>query len=331
MMRLGIVGTGKVALNNYIPYLARQPDVTLAYLNRSRPKAEAAAAQYGGTVCGSPAELLAWNPDVVFVLTRETDRYEAALALLEHRPQRLFFEKPLVAQAGQAHVVEQDFFDGREILRRAAACGCETAMIFNYRFFDQVLAARQVVAERGFGAVVNVTGLVHYACWSHCIDLVHLFAGPLAELVALQSDTARSGAGIQSHDVMVAFRTQADASGTLIGTAGLDFRFPLFELTFSFEHGRIHLRDLDGDTEVLDYRRDRHEVLAIVRDRSRWAQYDRSFEKSLAAYLDALRHGAPPPVPGRAGLQELQVEAAIRRSVAQGRPVRVADEFPLES
>ena len=36
-----------------------------------------------------------------------------------------------------------------------------------------------------------------------------------------------------------------------------------------------------------------------------------------------------PPVPGMAGLQELQFEAALKRSIAQGRPVDVAREFAV--
>jgi hypothetical protein len=34
-------------------------------------------------------------------------------------------------------------------------------------------------------------------------------------------------------------------------------------------------------------------------------------------------------VPGRFGLLELQVEAGLKRSIAQGRPVALAEEFPL--
>ena len=45
---------------------------------------------------------------------------------------------------------------------------------------------------------------------------------------------------------------------------------------------------------------------------------------------EAPRAGAPPPVPGIAGLRELQFEAAIKRSIAQGRPVVLAEEFPTE-
>ena len=132
-----------------------------------------------------------------------------------------------------------------------------------------------------------------------------------------------------STDSAAAFRTAGDATGTLIGTSMLDWTFPLLELTFNFQGARIHLRDLDGDMEVLDHCSGRHEVYAIARDRSRWQQYDDTFTKSILAYLETLRQNAPPPVPGLAGLQELQVEAAIKRSIATGRPVDLDADLPL--
>ena len=160
-LRIGIVGTGGVAQRNYIPFLAQQPDVSLGYFNRTAAKADAAAAEHGGQVFPSIEALMAWGPDTVFVLTRETDRYEAISALLDHDPRRLFFEKPLVARQGQAHVSEQDFFDARELMRRVAAQGCQTAMIFNYRFFDQSLAAKRLIAENDPQSDVFVRATVH--------------------------------------------------------------------------------------------------------------------------------------------------------------------------
>jgi len=329
VLKIGIVGTGNIAKGNYIPCLAAQEDISLGYVNRTMSKAEAVAEEFGGQVFGSLAELMAWSPDTVFVLTREMDRFDTSMALLEFAPQRLFFEKPLVAKNTQAKVTEQDFFDGRQILRTAAAKACETAMIFNYRFFDQSIAAKEIMQSGNFGSVKNAMGLVHYACWSHAIDLVHFFAGPLAEISALSSKTTRSGAGIDALDVTAAFRTEGDATGTLIGTSGMHWGFPLFELIFNFEGGRVHFRGLDGDMEVLDGASGRHELYSISRDHSRWDQYGASFKKSINAYLASVREGRPPPVPGIAGLQELQVEAGIKRSIKESRPVVLGDEFPL--
>lgn len=332
-LKVAVVGAGKVAQNSYLPFLSNAPGVTLGYLSRSSVRAEAAAAKFGGQVFDSPAALMGWVPDTVFILTREMDRFDATLAVLEHNPKRLFLEKPLVARNGQEQVTEQDFNDGQRLIREAERRGCETAMIFNYRFFDHTLLARRIVAERDFGSVVSVVGQAHYACWSHCIDLIHHFAG-LIDVVSAQAGTVTRTAGstagaLTAPDLAATFQTAGGATGTLLGTNALAWEFPLFDLAFNFERGRVRMQDLDGDLEIMDARRSDHERYGIPRGRSRWDQYTASFGKSIAAYLDAIRQGQPPPIPGLAGLLELQVEAGFNRSIAQGRPVRLAEEFPV--
>jgi hypothetical protein len=72
------------------------------------------------------------------------------------------------------------------------------------------------------------------------------------------------------------------------------------------------------------------ETHTLTGNHSRWDQYSLSFAKSLHAYLDSVRQNGPPPVPGMAGLEELQFEVALRRSIEQKRPVDVQSEFPIE-
>ena len=329
-LRIAVAGVGPVARNNYLPFLAKQADVTLAYWNRTAARAAAAARDFGGEACASLKELIAWQPTTVLVLTAETARHEVGTALIKLGARRVFFEKPLVAAKGQAHVSEEDFLAGRDMMRLAARRRCETAMVFNYRFFEQSAAARALAAQRRFGRVINVTAQVHYACWSHCIDLIQWFAGEIREIAALGGPVLRKGDRVgAAKDVAASFITANGAAGTLIGTAGMKWQHPLFELTFTFEHGRIHLRDLDGTMEILDGRKRRHETIAVVRDASRWASYDESFRQALGAYLQSLRKRTTPPVPGSDGLRELQVEAALRRSIKERRPVVLAREFPL--
>jgi len=112
-MKIAVVGTGGVAERNYLPYIVEREDIRLSYLNRTRSKAEAVAEQFGGRVAADAADLLADEPDTCLVFTKETDRLDAANALLPHGPTRLFFEKPLAARHGQANVVAEDFLDAR--------------------------------------------------------------------------------------------------------------------------------------------------------------------------------------------------------------------------
>jgi predicted dehydrogenase len=325
-MKIAILGTGKVARNSYLPFLSEQEDVELLYYSRTREKADACAVDFGGRVADSVEQLLAEDPDSVLVLTHETQRYEAAMSLLAGKPRRLFCEKPLVAAAGQANVSEDDFLKARELLQRAGAVGTETAMVFNYRFFEQTLRAQELVAARDFGQLTQASLFVNYACWSHCIDLLHLFGGRAARIAALSGAIEYKDAV----DVAAALQMENGATGTIVGTSSSDFNAPLYDVLFNFEQGSIRFRDLDGPLEVHVPGSRYAETHALIGHHSRWDQYQASFEKSLAAYLASIRNGEPPPVPGMAGLEELQFEAALRRSVREQRPVDVAREFPLD-
>jgi predicted dehydrogenase len=331
-IKVAIIATGKVARDNYIPFLAAQCDLSLGYWNRTESTARAVAEKFGGEVFPTLEAVGAWRPTAAMVLTAETVRHEIGTKLIELGVPRIFFEKPLVAAGGQAHVTEEDFFKGRQMLALAKAKGCQTAIVFNYRFFDQTILARELVESRGLGKVINFTGLVHFACWSHCIDLIQCVTGGVAEIAALQGQPLRHSAEVKTDaaDVCAALRMQNGASGTILGTAGMKWQQPLFELTFVFENGRIHMRDLDGTLEILDGSTHLHETHQLVRDGSRWDQYKASFDKAVAAYLNTLRDGTAPPIAAIEGLRELQVEAAMKRSILQRRPVMVQEEFPLE-
>jgi predicted dehydrogenase len=156
--------------------------------------------------------------------------------------------------------------------------------------------------------------------------LLHLFGGRAARISALAGAIAYEGAV----DVAGSFQLESGATGTILGTSGTKFAHPLYDLTFNFERGSVRFSDLDGPVDIFDHATLYRESYSLIGNHSRWDQYQASFQKSLADYLDSIRRGGPPPVPGLAGLEELQFEAALRRSIAQGRPVDVQQEFALE-
>jgi myo-inositol 2-dehydrogenase/D-chiro-inositol 1-dehydrogenase len=330
-LKLAVVGIGKVARNNYLPFLAKQSDVALGYFNRTPDRAIEAAANFGGKAFSSLEELIQWQPMSVLILTSEICRHDYAIKLIEAGVPHLFFEKPLLASRGQANIIDADFHQARELIHRAQEKDCSTAMVYNYRFFEHTQAAQAVSKERSLGSLINILGLVHYACWSHVIDLIRHFAGQVVEIAALGGSTVRKADVTQSEaaDITASFLLENGASGALIGTAGMLWQHPLYELILTFERGRIHLRDLDGAMEVLDGNGPFHETRGIVRNISRWNQYKDSFDKSLGAYLNSLRENKKPPIGGIEGLYELQFQVALNRAIAEKRLVRVQEEFPV--
>jgi len=326
-LKIALAGTGSVARKQYLPYLAKVQDVTLGYHNRTTKTAHEVAEQFGGEVFESLEDLTAWMPDSVLVLTAETVRDEVATALIELGVPRLFFEKPLVAREGQAHVTENDFERGRSMLKSAAERGIETAMVFNYRFFDHTVRAKRLIEERDLGRPVGVHGTVHYACWSHCIDLMLFLAGDVVTVSATGGAEHRSF--WDAVEVAASFQLASGGAGVLLGTSATSLAHPLYDLTFHYERGSIRLVDLDGPLELITGDEGLTERFNLGYPSSRGPLYDRSFQRSLAAYLETLRAGTPPPIPGLAGLQELQFEAAIRRSIAEGRAVDMKKEFAI--
>ena len=149
--------------------------------------------------------------------------------------------------------------------------------------------------------------------------------------------SAQQGTEIHSHsasgsaaDIAASFLIGESATGTLLGTNALDWSFPLFELIVAFERGRIHLRGLDQEMELLDSADDVHEIITPSRETSRWHKYDASFDKSIDAYLDSVRAGVAPPVPGIAGLLELQFEASLKKIDRRAATGGSDDEFPID-
>jgi predicted dehydrogenase len=327
--KIAIVGVGPVALNNYIPFLAEQDDLELGYFNRTVERAHSAAQQHPGPVFDSIDEVGAWRPDIAFVLTSERVRLKFAQELVTWGVPRLFLEKPLVAALGQTNVTEEDFFAAKDFVRAASRVGCEVAINFNYRSFDLVSRAQKLVQERNLGALTTISARAHYACWSHCIDLIGFFGGPIERLNAIAGEQSRSGPGMDAVDLAVSFRTIDGAVGSLVGSAASPWQHALFEISLDYQRGRIVLSDLDGSMTVLQSAERYVDSVRLGADSSRWNRYDSSFRAALTSYLTTVRSKATPPVTAVDGLRELQVEAAIRRSSATGHTIDIEKEFPL--
>lgn len=330
-LKIGMIGTGNIAVKSYIPYLSQRGDVDLFYYDRVYDRAWECEKKFGGKAVKSHEELMSFNPDTILVLTHETQHLAAASSLIKLHPQRIFFEKPLLAKNGQAEVCEQDFFDGRELCHSLNKNHIEGAMNFNYRFFDITGKLQELIASKQLGKLRQTTLFVNYACWSHCIDLLRLFGGNARIVTALESRALYGicGSNQKSPDIVAAFELENGASGTILGTNGSSFFTALYSIVMNFENGLVKFSDLDAclSIHINDSRYIENCMLSPLF--SRGNQYGDSFGKSLDAYINSIRKGLPPPVPVENGLMELQFEAALRRSAVQKRPVNVQTEFVM--
>ncbi|GAA3640032.1 hypothetical protein GCM10022200_24480 [Microbacterium awajiense] len=326
-MRCLVVGIGGLAMGQYLPFLTRQEDLELAYLSRRSASSRAAQDAFGGHGLDSWSEVEGFAPDIAFNLATDSAHAHVLESLIEARVPRVFTEKPLISQAGQENVDEDDFFRARDIVGLANEAGFEIAMGFNYRFFESVQDSLDAVAGARLGPLRTVVANSHFATWSHTLDLIGMACGPIATLTAMAGPgTARDG---RTPTRSVSFRAVSGAVGSALGSALRDWEDDLLDISFSFDGGHLRWRDLDAESSMFEAASGRRTVTVLPGPRE--ARYSASFTASLTAYLAAVRTNAPPPVGVDAGLRELQMEASISRSIREHRAVRVQEEFPLDA
>lgn len=328
-MRIAIVGIGKIATTQYLPYLAAMEDVELGYWNRNPAPAIAAVSRFGGRHLVSLHDVAAYAPDLVFVLTSEHARLRVATELVNLGVRDLFLEKPLGAREGQANVSEADYGEAVVFARLCESAGATAAINFNYRSFATTQRALEWQRTRSLGTIRSLSVAVHFACWSHTLDLIALFAGNPVRVAAIEGGVVREGKGLAARDLAVSFETANGASGTVFGSTGGPWDHSIVDMTMDFDGGRIRLWDLDGGVELLTEGNPYVESMTLGGDKSRWDRYSASFSSALDAHFAARAAGTNNAVPMIDGLQELRFEAAIRRAARTGQVVDVEKEFPF--
>ena len=84
MIRVGIIGCGKIAQVRHLPEYAANPNAqVVAYHDKNRARAEEMAAQYGGVVCDSYFDLLNRDDvDAVSICVENRSHAEISTAAL---------------------------------------------------------------------------------------------------------------------------------------------------------------------------------------------------------------------------------------------------------
>ena len=162
------------------------------------------------------------------------------------------------------------------------------------------------------------------------IDLLLSFSGGVTGIAGCSSENIFRSGLEPAYDIAGSFRTANGGSGTSLGTAGTDFRHPLYNVTLSFERGIAVFSDLDASLTVYENGEDDAVTYSLNSNKSRWDRYSVSFERSIGAYLENMNKGLPPLVTGMDGLRELQFEAALRCAATQGKYIELNKEFSLE-
>jgi virulence factor len=136
--RVGVIGTGDIAMKAYLPVLATRSDVEIVGLaSRTASRAESLAKQYRlGEICGSLSQLLDKRPDIVFVHASTTAHSSIVLECLQ-ADIPVYVDKPLSESLDEVRHLAQEASQRQLLL----------AVGFNRRFAPLVRQAVNFVGE----------------------------------------------------------------------------------------------------------------------------------------------------------------------------------------
>lgn len=345
MIRIGILGCGKIAQVRHIPEYAENPDCELAaFYNPTRKRAEDMAAKYGGKVYDTPEELLA-DPAIDAVSVCAANYAHAELTIKALRAgKHVLCEKPMAtniedceamaaaaAESGKflmighnqrlakAHVRAKQLIDagliGNIITFRTTFGhgGPETWSINpgkNTWFFDKKKAAMGVMADLG----VHKTDLIQYLTGQRVVrttaKLVTLDKrGEDGELIGVDDNAVciyeMSGGAFGTMTASWTFYGAEDNSTVLYGTKGI------MKIYDDPAHS-IVVTLADGEKQMYDV-----EQIQTNDNQTKSGVID--------LWIDCLKSGRAPEISGESALYAMRAVFASIKSSKLGESVDIPE------
>lgn len=345
MIRIGILGCGKIAQVRHIPEYAENPDCELAvFYNPTRKRAEDMAAKYGGKVYDTPEELLA-DPAIDAVSVCAANYAHAELTIKALRAgKHVLCEKPMAtniedceamaaaaAESGKflmighnqrlakAHVRAKQLIDagtiGRIVTFRTTFGhgGPETWSINpgkNTWFFDKKKAAMGVMADLG----VHKTDLIQYLTGQRVVrttaKLVTLDKrGEDGELIGVDDNAVciyeMSGGAFGTMTASWTFYGAEDNSTVLYGTKGI------MKIYDDPAHS-IVVTLADGEKQMYDV-----EQIQTNDNQTKSGVID--------LWIDCLKNGRAPEISGESALYAMRAVFASIKSSELGESVDIPE------
>ena len=150
---IGVIGCGKITATRHVPEYAKNSDCRLVgYFDFVKERAEALAAEYGGTVFSSVEELLACDEiGAVSVCTANATHAEITIAALAHG-KHVLCEKPMATTLEEC----------RAMVSAATAADRRLMVAQNQRLAPVHTRARALIAEGAIGTPLSVK-----TCFGH--------------------------------------------------------------------------------------------------------------------------------------------------------------------
>jgi myo-inositol 2-dehydrogenase/D-chiro-inositol 1-dehydrogenase len=321
-LRVGVVGAGLIA-GCHVRAYGRADDVAVvAVADPRRSKAEQLAGSVGAAPCTDLEEVLAHEPDVISVCTPPASHAELTVRAVE-AGRHVLCEKPVALSLADAQRIQ----DAADATDRVVMIGHVS------RFEPDHRAAQELVASGQIGEVAMMTHSMTTSLpgWSEggWLARPEESGGPLLDLSAHSFDYLAWVAGSPAVRVH-AVAADSAAGPSTYGVATVRFaNGAMGQVETSWAHppdrGFKAVVEIVGTKGRIswDYDSINGGAIYLTDGGVTWLDPlgERGYTREVAAFLDAVRTGAPSPVPVADGVAATRTALAALHSVRTGEPV----------
>ena len=317
-MAVGFIGAGNYASSMLLPHLARLDTVRLVHVATTRSlSAVNAQRRFGFTTASTTAQAVLDDTslDAIFIVTRHHTHADLVCRALE-TGKAVFVEKPLALTGDEL----------QRIIDVVASTGNDRLMVgFNRRFAPMLTQLKSQFGPPGASSVsrylVNA-GRLDDDSWyrnselegsrfagegGHFIDTLSWWAGSLPrEVYAVP--------GPEHDDLQATVRFQNGSTGAITYVTGGNARFPKETLDAAAGGRSARLDNFKQATVWTGRRKDA--------TRARGSQ-DKGQQQQITRFVEAVRTGAPMPIPLDSLVATTQATLAVGKSLSSGEPERV--------
>ena len=332
-LTVGVIGAGRIGKLHAEHLVHRIPQARVVAVSDVRLEAaQACAAQLGvGTATADPRAILE-NPDIqAVVICSSTDTHARLIEEAAAAGKHIFCEKPIALDLGQID----------RVLESVKKAGVKLQIGFNRRFDPNFARVRELVASGKIGdphilritsrdpgpppiEYVRVSGGLFLDMMIHDFDMARFLVGDEVEEIyavgGVRVDPAIGKAG-DLDTAVVTLKFRGGVFGTIDNSRkaayGYDQRVEVFgSKGMASAENNTASRTLLGTADGI-----RGELpLNFFMDR-----YIDSYILEMKAFIEAVLKDRQPPVGGMDGRIPVVMGKAARRSVDEGRPVRLSE------
>ena len=343
ILKVGLMGCGRIAQSVHLPVLTHQPDVELVALAETDPKRLEQVRHLApkAAVFDHYEKLLKMKEVEAVIICLPNDLHaEAALASLQ-QGKHIYLEKPLATSLEQA--------------RRVLEAWQNTPLVgmigFNYRFNPLYRATQQHLKAGGLGKLVGARSIFsttgrNLPDW---LQTRSTGGGVLLDLACHHADLFRFFFGQEVQEVFASLRSlrSEDDSAMLQLKLSNGIMVQSFFSISSIEEDRFEVYGQTGKLFVDRYLSLRVEIYGPTLDSIRLRQlwhglktlihvpyllkkirapgHEPSYREALTHFITAARTHCPAPPDFYDGFRSLMVIGAAEESAKTGRPVTIPD------